>query len=268
MLDIKTQIYDEKVNMVINQLGLGKSREKLAEELGYTTYKSIDMYMRRKNFKWDSQIQNYIPDSGHKKYYITDEASIPTSKAYTVISLFDKNKPTADPRAIARLAGFRDHLEMAGYMKSKNYKWDSVKQNYVQEIVNKETTEDIPKNNIDVVESKGTEDYNTEFMLQNISNINEHSLERFIPLLEILEKHKNELINTIVPERDEAIVPRYIIPGVYITKSVHMANNLDRLVREFSREKNISQRDIFEVALISFFRQYGYRKEINAILNK
>jgi hypothetical protein len=56
--------------------------------------------------------------------------------------------------------------------------------------------------------------------------------------------------------------------GVFVTKSVHMTNTLDQLVREYSKEKNISQRDIFSVALIEFFRRYGYEREINTLLEK
>jgi hypothetical protein len=36
---------------------------------------------------------------------------------------------------------------------------------------------------------------------------------------------------------------------------VHMVNTLDQMAREFSKEKNISQRDLFEVALIEFFQK-------------
>lgn len=268
MVEEEIQLYDEKVDMVLKQLGMGKSREKLAEELGYTTYKSIDMYMRRKKFVWDSRVQNYTPDTRNKGAIIQDDTRIPTSIAYTVISLFEKNKPLADPKAISRLAGFKDHLEMAGYMKSKNYKWDSTKQNYIYVCENENPTDQLYE--ADIVEKRDNENLQTktfESITQQISNSN-GSLDRFLPLLETLEKYKNELMDTIIPDRDESKIPRYIIPSVYITKSVHMASTLDRLVREFSREKNISQRDIFEIALTGFFRQYGYRKEINAILNK
>jgi hypothetical protein len=37
-------------------------------------------------------------------------------------------------------------------------------------------------------------------------------------------------------------------------------------VRDFSKEKKISQREIFEVALVEFFRRYGYEREIETLL--
>jgi hypothetical protein len=63
-------------------------------------------------------------------------------------------------------------------------------------------------------------------------------------------------------------IPRFTVPGVFSVKSVHMASGLDQLVRDFSQEKNISQRDIFEVALIEFFHKYGYEREVNALLSQ
>ena len=50
--------------------------------------------------------------------------------------------------------------------------------------------------------------------------------------------------------------------------AVHMPNTLDNLVKEYAREKNISQRDIFQVALIDFFRRYGYEREIDTLLGE
>jgi hypothetical protein len=61
-------------------------------------------------------------------------------------------------------------------------------------------------------------------------------------------------------------MPRYVVPGIFITKSVHMSNQIDQMVRDFSADKNISQRDIFEVALIEFFKKYGYDKEVEIML--
>lgn len=47
-----------------------------------------------------------------------------------------------------------------------------------------------------------------------------------------------------------------------------MCYTLSELVKEFSKEKNISQREIFEVVLIEFLRKYGYENEVNALFGK
>jgi hypothetical protein len=38
------------------------------------------------------------------------------------------------------------------------------------------------------------------------------------------------------------------------------------MVKDFSGEKNISQRQIFELALLDFFKKYGYRSEVEQLL--
>ena len=48
---------------------------------------------------------------------------------------------------------------------------------------------------------------------------------------------------------------------------MRMANVLDELARRYSMERNISQREMFEVALIEFFQKYGYRDEVEAFLD-
>ncbi len=36
--------------------------------------------------------------------------------------------------------------------------------------------------------------------------------------------------------------------------------------RRYSKEKNLSPREVFEVALIEFFRKYGYNEQVNDLL--
>lgn len=61
-------------------------------------------------------------------------------------------------------------------------------------------------------------------------------------------------------------IPRYQVKGMYGTKAMRMANVLDELARRYSMERNISQREMFEVAVIEFFLKYGYREEVEGFL--
>jgi len=54
---------------------------------------------------------------------------------------------------------------------------------------------------------------------------------------------------------------------MYGSKAMRLANVLDELTRRFSRERNISQREMFEVAIIEFFQKYGYRDEVEEFLD-
>jgi len=94
------------------------------------------------------------------------------------------------------------------------------------------------------------------------------TINRYLPILEILARNKEKLTKILVEDGavESASIPRYIIPGVYTTKSVHMVSKLDNMIKDFSKEKNISQREIFEVALIQFFMKYGYEREVRELL--
>ena len=54
-------------------------------------------------------------------------------KVENIISAFES--PNADPKSIAKKYGFNNHIEMADYMKSKGYKWDISKNNYIKFVV-------------------------------------------------------------------------------------------------------------------------------------
>lgn len=77
----------------------------------------------------------------------------------------------------------------------------------------------------------------------------------YLPLLKMLKENQDKLSNLLKVPCDFGKIPRYLIPGTFICKTVHMVNTLDQMAREFSKEKNISQRDLFEVALIEFFQK-------------
>jgi len=53
-------IYDTRVRKIIELLKF-MTRDEAAQKLGYKNYRSLDMYMRRKNFKYDSESGQYVP---------------------------------------------------------------------------------------------------------------------------------------------------------------------------------------------------------------
>ena len=94
------------------------------------------------------------------------------------------------------------------------------------------------------------------------------SIEQFLPLLEWLASNKEGLQSLLGASVVSGQIPRFTLPGLFVTKSVHMTNTLDQMVRDFSKEKNINQREIFEVALIEFFQKYGYGREVETLLQQ
>lgn len=63
-------------------------------------------------------------------------------------------------------------------------------------------------------------------------------------------------------------IPRFTLQGFLVSKSVRMTNTLEQIVGEFSKEKNILQREVFEVALIDFFKKCGYKREVDTFLEQ
>ena len=262
-------IYDDRVKHILRSLVEGKTRDELAAELGHSSYKTLDIYMKRKNFKWDRDKKNYVPAHSRLERQNIGVSSVSSSKVATIISLFQKEG--ADAKTIAKRLAFADHRELATYMKMRGYQWSSEKGNYFKvygEIQEEKDASTAPAGYSGDVSDELVTSPLSSAISTKMSRLDPGQLERFLPLLEMLERNKDKLVDLIIPGSESGKVPRYAVPGVFVTKSVHMTNTLDTLVREYSKEKNISQRDIFAVALIEFFRRYGYEREIETLLGR
>ena len=138
--DKNSPIYDIKVNRVIKLLKEGQTREVIAKNMGYSTYKSLDMYLRRKNFYWDSKIKNYVPNINKSKSTRSNNIKS-SSKIEEIISLFKKE---LDAKFIAKTIGFSNHIELASYMSNNGYQWSIDKKNYVKSSKDKTIFTPIP----------------------------------------------------------------------------------------------------------------------------
>lgn len=258
---IKRPQYDTKVNTILKAL-VEKSRENVALELGYASFKSLDMYMRRKNFVWDNKKKNYIPASTRLEMMEKSMGPVPV-KASMVISIF--NDGVADPRAAAKHAGFIDHREMADYMKRKDYVWSEEQKNYVvaKDAVNYSFS---TKNTAGIHDEGPDHSYtgNGLFMHADIDPV----LAQYVPLLETLERNKDRLLKMLIPDATVGIIPKFAVPGVPRTKSIYMSDILCRLLKEFSEEKNVTVREIVEAALIEYLRRYGFESEVDTLLKR
>lgn len=261
-------IYDEKVKTTIRALTEGKSLEDIAVSMGYGNTKSLDIYMRRKNFRYNRAKENYEPVEQEKDKNIIELPS--SSKVSQAIHLLGKEG--ADPKTVAKRLGFKDHIDLANFMKMNGYEYNSDIGNYIKKrgiIEPKDNLEDVGDAvveetavSLDEIESTISKSNDLQALLQN------PDIKEYVSILEMLRKNKDKLVDFLIPEVDNGKIPRFAIGGTFVTKSVHMSNLLDQMVREFSIEKNISQRDIFEVALIGFFRKYGYSMHVETLLSQ
>lgn len=237
LIDCKDPVFDRQVDRILKMLEEGKEKEEIAKALGYTNPNSLDNYMRRRNFSWDSRQQNFVPAaekySGKGRDNLLQLRGV--SKAALVISLFTEEG--ANPKDIAEQVGFPSHSEMGTYMKCKGYEWDTIKGNYVKSKAKVEEEKPIRPISLD---SGALEEVLTG-ILKTLGEI----------------KDGAKKSTSIESDSDSKVLPRYRIKGGYGTKAVRMANVLDEMVRLYSRDHNVSQKDIIEVALIDFFRRYG-----------
>ena len=250
-------IYNEKVDYVLEALAAGKSRKDLADEYDYSNWKSLDMYMRRKNFRYDSEKGTYVPD-------VEEDDPVPTgaeSKVAMIISLFQDD--STDPKKIAQQLGFADHRELAQYMSDRGYTWSSEKENYVREKQSKEAnTED--SSSFDAVEEESSQ---TTSNLSSQQNTTSDDLLQYLPLLQKLAAKEEELDRLLAEGSKDGQVPKYAVPGASMTKSTYMSQRLAQLLEEFSDVKNVSQREIVEAALVEYFKSYGFDQEVQSLLS-
>lgn len=252
---------DEKVQAILAGLKAKKSRDELAIEVGYKNHRSLDMAMRRQGYYWDADNGMYRKQSERKLASNNLRILEPTGKVGQVVGYFDKG--ILDFKEIAVRVGFTNHREMASYMKSQGYIWSANKNNYIRE-----TAEDvIDLRDVDTNHECSDLPEVPHFTFEGNAGL-DGNLQDYMPYLEWLRENFSGLQSLVGNgnEQEDGNIPRYAVPGVFITKSVHMSNQLDQLVRDFSTEKNLSQRDIFAVALAEFFRKYGYRKQIDTLL--
>ncbi|MEW9702598.1 hypothetical protein [Paenibacillus sp. SI8] len=254
---------DDKVRFILMSLSAGKSRDQLAVELNYKDSKSVDTYMKRKNFEWDSVRKSYFPVKEKKSS--VNVLPNPEGRVATILSLF---KNGADAKEIALQLKFRDHREMALYLKSKGYVWDVEQSTYVYKSEYKDAGYKpmIKETKEKALEVKQSEPDEVKLRAGGAPPM--PYTENSMKLINFLEINKEVLMDIINNQSNVMQIPRYLIPGVCITKSVHMNYGLDQMTREFSLEKNVSQKDIFEVALVDFFKKYGYHKEISVLIGK
>lgn len=251
----------EKLQFAREEMSRGRTREEVAASLGYSTYRSLDNAFRLEGYLFDKESGNYVLNGQANS---TQDINIRSNKADEVIALFAKQKWNA--KEIAEKLDFENARSLALYMTSKGYAWDSTKSNYILE---KESSSEIGAT------GAAPEDHENQSESRNVlpftptSSLGE--MERYLPLLRYLEENQDvlmELMDKKVEEMAPKGLPRYSIPGINVTKSVHMSNQLDQMVRDYSSEKKIAQRDIFEIALVRFFMEYGYEREVTTLLER
>lgn len=255
---IKFSDKEYKIQYVLDCIEQGKDSQTIAKDLGYKNYKSLDVFMRKEGYAKREKLGGYYPKDGKgiiQQNPGSHNGSV-TSKTLEVIEMFEEGKMS--PKRIAHELGFETAKEMANYMKSKRFIWDGDRNNYMPE-----GGEDL--DSIEDIESNKSIENTEANKVFKGENMEAGDLNKYSHLLEYLDNRKDKLIE-LMETNSVGTLPRYVVPGISLTKSVHMSNQLDQMVRDFSADNNMSQKDVFEIALIDFFNKYGYHREVEIML--
>ena len=247
-MEERQPVYDKKVRQILEMMRC-MTRDDVAKELKYKDWRGMDSYMRRKNFRYDSMNTEYVPATTKVESIMKDPKSYAPIKVVSIITAFEE--PNADPKIIAKQAGFKDHKDMAEYMTGKGYEWNVHKNNYIKTVgeISEEKEDKTPEAFNRVEDEKLPE-----------------GMAEYIPFIRFLYEKRDEIYQLISGTKEDGKIPRYALPGLTRTKAIYMNDMIGRLAGEFSREKNVTQREIVEAALIEYLQKYGYKVEIEALL--
>lgn len=220
------------------QLLLGRSRKELAEIFGHKSYKTLDIFMRRKGYQWNRN-KGIYELKGVKPAEAEDEPPFHPKKVKQALTLFEKGK---DPKEAAKELGFKNHLALAEYMKEKGYLWNHKTQRYERQ------TGEIPE----------------EPQADDVETISGYGRDE--EMLQMLIKNKDKLAEILQLE-DNNNLPRYSLSGLRVSKTLQISHKLNELMKTFTEEKNISQREFLEIAAIELMKKHGYEAEVKGILS-
>jgi thermostable 8-oxoguanine DNA glycosylase len=250
----------KKMEYIMSQAASGKTNKELAEELGYKDVHNLYTFMRRRGYVWNGNKGLYAV-KGEKQEEEQQEVieDIPSGKVASIVSMFAKK---IDGKEIAKSLRFSNYQEMADYMKSKGYLWDNSKQNYAKAVVKTE----IEPVKVSLEPKQEPTRVIRDDTPGNIAN-QCNCMERYGNIVNFLEANKDKLDELLKACDGEGIrIPRYTLPGYTAPKSLSMSNSLERLIKEFSEDNNISQKEIVEVAIVEFLKKYGYASQVKEVL--
>lgn len=133
-------------------------------------------------------------------------------------------------------------------MKNKGFEWNVYKNNYVK------------------VVGKVVNELDAADLLQETFAIAKEGIDEYLPFLRFLYEKRDDLYQLVSGIKEDGKIPRYALPGLVRTKAIYMSDMIAKLAGEFSREKNVTQREVMEAALVEYLQKYGFKREIEELL--
>jgi len=257
---------NDRVKQILEMLLDGQPRDKIADQFGYSTWKSLDIYMRRRGYSWNSQRHVYVNTVSEP--LVKEEPSVLSADSHQaevnptdinpedVVRLFSIG--ILDAREIAKRTGFTGHKEMATYMLRHGYQWSSTSLNYIN------TNPAPPKlclaNITEESLIKTDEVYTSHALTGNVA------IEKYLTLLEFLWQSRDNLIKIIESMNVEDKIQVYHVPGPAKTKSIYLSDGLTELMMTLCQKHSLSQKQGYEAALVEYLSKYGFQAGVDKLI--
>ncbi|MFD0050310.1 hypothetical protein ACFVHQ_13420 [Actinomycetes bacterium NPDC127524] len=231
---------DYKIKATFEMLKQGKTKEEIADHFGNNSWSSVAQYFRRKGYRWNGA--TFVPNEG-ENISAYDEARFVNSKAGQIVRQLSQK--STNIRQVGLKNGFSTVEAMGDYMKGQGYVWNNEIENY------------------DYDESLSTKLRNEQSATTPAPS--SEGIEGYQQLLSYLLL-KQEKLFALLEIESAGTLPRYKFRGGKVNKTLGFPASVVTLLNDFSKEYNVTQRDILEVALAEFFSKYGYKEQLNSVL--
>lgn len=224
---------DEKLQNYLQDFSNGLSRDEIAEKYNIQ-WKSIDMYFRRRGYKWDNELQTYVI-KGEEVTGVVDSIPLNT-KAAQIVRLLNMKHPNI--RQTASKMGFESIEAMGDYMKSNGYLWNDELNNYEYQ----------------------PESINQKQVSTSTPHLAYGQDEQVF--LRLLMQHKERLLDLLTTEQQ---LNTYRFRGNKVNKTLTLTSGVVTLLEDYHKEYNITQRQVVETALAEFFERHGYAEQLKNV---
>lgn len=232
---LETVCQDEKVVKVLEMLKEGYTRDDIGDYYEQQ-WKSVDIYMRRKGFRWCKNQQTYILKGDEPETKLEEAIQTINTKAAQVVRMLDVKHPNI--RQTAAKQGFETIEAMGDYMQSQGYIWDDELNNYQYDEASKPV----------VSESLAS-------LTLPVGALDKEAI------VQVLVRHQEKLLHLLQSDQVGSL-KTYRFKGTKVNKTLTLASSAAALLEDYQKEYNITQRSIIETALAEFFERHGYEEQL------
>ena len=256
--------YDKQIiaDEIVEKINQGEKADVLALEYGFANKHSMDSLLRRKGYKCTKGKYYKEPTETPASFVYTSVKAEAVAKQYNTYI----QAGLSVPESFYKEFGFAEKREMQAYLLENGVRYNMTTRCYEPD------PEAVKKKQLEPENTLRSEERNA--LLKDMETTNNEEpmsgdkFKMYLPFLEILYNHKEQLLPILAPNTLDKVPPRISIGGQKRVKSVYIASSIILLIDEYCARTGLTIREVVEVALVEYFSKYGYEKEIDHILNR